>query len=441
MRVGDWKREVKHPRLLPDEKMLPPGVLWRDHYSMSRCSFAAAAEKYRAIDPEPVDPKDYDIPTGIVEIRDWMARHVRIVGPGFGEIRLEDHVVAPEVVLKERYATRIGYIRTLCALLKGAGYDADIVFAGDTADSSLPVRMRDMYEFPNVARFSSALCRVSVKKGGFLWWGGETTTYFLGAENEYTPLGATAFHNSAFLDPQTGGFSTVLALDGGLFDAADETLSFSIRENGAVDLDFSLEQYGAAAGSARKRYAEMLPEIRSRYFQQMLGKIAQSASATRELVTDTEGYPFTLSFSAFIPDMAVVSGDAISFEIPQLAARPFGITGTVRELPIGVDGEETPETSHYRIVFPKGYTEVESLPTPFEICNPRASPFEGSDVWIRTVVTSEVMDDVLSVDIVVTHHTHCETMLPAEYLALLKEWNRLAGSKANSTIVVRRTAK
>ena len=441
VRVGDWKREVKHPRLLPDEKMLPPGVLWRDHYSVSRCSFAAAAEKYRAIDPEPVDPKDYDIPTGIVEIRDWMARHVRIVGPGFGEIRLEDHVVAPEVVLKERYATRIGYIRTLCALLKGAGYDADIVFAGDTADSSLPVRMRDMYEFPNVARFSSALCRVSVKKGGFLWWGGETTTYYLGTENEYTPLGATAFHNSAFLDPQTGCFAAVLASNGGLFDAEDETLSFSIRENGAVDLDFSLEQYGAAVGSARKRYAEMLPEIRSRYFQQMLGKIAQSASATRELVTDTEGYPFTLSFSAFIPDMAVVSGDAISFEIPQLAARPFGITGTVRELPIGVDGEETPETSHYRIVFPKGYTEVESLPESLEIRNPRASPFEGSDVWIRTVVTSEVMDDVLSVDIVVTHHTHCETMLPAEYLALLKEWNRLAGSKANSTIVVRRTAK
>ena len=182
----------------------------------------------------------------------------------------------------------------------------------------------------------------------------------------------------------------------------------------------------------------MLPEIRSRYFQQMLGKIAQSASATRELVTDTEGYPFTLSFSAFVPDMAVVSGDAISFEVPQLAAHPFGITGTVRELPIGVDGEETPETSHYRIVFPKGYTEVESLPTPFEICNPRASPLEGRDVWIRTVVTSEVMDDVLSVDIVVTHHTRREAMLPAEYLAMLKEWNRLAGSKANSTIVVRR---
>jgi len=434
VRVGDWTREVKHPRLLPDEKMLPPGVLWRDHESVSLCDFAAAAEKYRALDPEPVDPKDHDIPTGIVEIRNWMARHIRHVGPGFGEIRLEDHVVAPEVVLKERYATRIGYIRTLCALLKGAGYDADIVFTGDTADSSMDILMRDMYEFPNVARFSSAICRVTVKKGGFLWWGGETKTYYLGTENEYTPLGATAFDGSAFLDPQTGDFGTVAAVDGDLADAEDETLEFSIRENGAVDLDFSLKQYGAAAGSARKRYAEMLPEIRSRHFQQMLGKVAQSASATRELVTDTEGYPFALSFSAFIPDMAVVSGDAISFEIPQLAARPFGIAGTVRELPIGVGGVDTPETSRYKVVFPKGYTEVESLPASLEIRNP-ANPGE---LWIGTVVTSEVKDDVLSVDIVVTHNVRRETMLSAEYLALLKEWNRLAGSKANSTVVVRR---
>ena len=436
VRVGDWKREVKNPRLLPDEKMLPPGVLWRDHDSVSLCDFSAAAAKYRALDPEPVDPRDYDIPTGIVEIRDWMARHIRRVGPGFGEIRLEDHVVAPEIVLKERYATRLGYIRTLCALLKGAGYDADIVFAGDTADSSMAVLMRDMYEFPNVSRFFYALCRVKVKKGGFLWWGGETTTYFLGTENEYTPLGATAYDRSMFLDPATGGFGTIAASSGDLSDCEVETLSFSIRENGAVDIDCSLEQYGAAVGSARKRYAEMLPEIRSRHFQQMLGKIAQSASATRELVTDTEGYPFSLSFSAFVPDMAVVSGDAISFEVPQLAAHPFGVTGTVRELPIGVDGEETFETSRYRVVFPKGYTEVESLPESLEIRNP-ANPGE---LWSGTVVTSEVKDDVLSVDIVVTRNIRRETMLPAEYLAMLKELNRLAGSKANSTIVVRRAA-
>ncbi len=437
VRVGDWKREVKNPRLLPDEKMLPSGVLWRDSATISSNSFASAAAKYRALDPDPVDPAEYGIPSGIVDIRNWMTRHVRCAGPGFGEIRLEDHVVAPETVLKERYATRIGYIRTLCALLKGAGYDADIVFAGDTAASSCAVLARDKFEFPNVARFSTALCRVRERKGGFLWWGGETTTYYLGTENEYTPLGATAFDGSEFLDPQTGGFGTIAATCVDLAGAENETLGFSVRENGAVDLDYSLELRGAAVGSSRKLYAEMLPEIRSRHFQQMLGKIAQSASATRELVTDVEGYPFVLLFSAFIPDMAVVSGDAISFDVPQLASHPFGIVGTTRELPIGIGGVETPETTRHRIVFPKGYTEVECLPAPLEIRNP-ANPEE---LWFGTTVGSEVRDGVLSVDIVFRNNVRRATMLPAEYLVLLKEWNRLSGSKANSTIVVRRPAK
>jgi len=434
VRVGDWTREVRNPRLLPVEEMLPPGALWRDSFAVSSNSFAEAAASYRALDPDPVDPKDYGIPSGLVEIRDWMARHIRRAGPGFGEIRLADHVVDPEVVLKERYATRIGYVRTLCALLKGAGYDADIVFAGDTADVSEAVLRRDKFEIPNVARFSYALCRVRERTGGFLWWGGETRTCYLGTENEYTPLGATAFDKSEFLDPKTGGFGVAAVVEDDLADSEREELVFSVRENGSVDLDYALERRGASAGTSRKRYAEMLPEIRSRHFQQMLGKIAQSASATRELVTDTEGYPFALSFSAFIPDMAVLSGDAISFEIPQLATQPFDLAGTARELPIGVGGRDTPEASRYRVVFPEGYAEVESLPAPFEIRNP-AKPDE---IWIKTEVSSEVRDGALVVEISLVRNFRREAMLPADCFALLREWNRLAGSRANSTVVARR---
>ena len=101
---------------------------------------------------------------------------------------------------------------------------------------------------------------------------------------------------------------------------------------------------------------------------------------------------------------------------------------------LGVGGAETRETARYRVVFPKGYTKVESLPVPFEIRN----PLDAGEVWVGVTVASEVKDDVLSVDIVVTRNVRCEAMLPAEYLALLKEWNRLAGSKANTTVVVRR---
>ena len=426
VRVGDWKREVKNPRLLPDEKMLPPGVLWRDVFTISSNSFASVAAKYRTLDPEPVDPKDYDIPTGIVEIRDWMARHIRRVGPAFGEIRLEDHIVDPKTVLKERYATRVGYIRTLCALLKGAGYDADIVFAGDTAQTERDLIVLDVFAHPNVARFKYALCRVRVRTGGFLWWGGETTTYFLGAEDEYTPLGATAFDGSLFLDPQTGDFGAVAVPDVELGAKEEEELNFAVRENGAVDLDYNLERWGYAAGTSRKRYAEMLPELRSRHFQQLLGSVAQAASATRELETDTEGYPFSLSFSAFVPGMAVVAGDAISLDVPQLAERLFALTGSARENPVGVEGEDTEKSTTFTIRFPEGYTEIEHIPASF--C------FD----WYAARTYSRVEDGAAVVEIEVMRHAHRAEWYPSDHAALFRERNRIAGSQANSTIVVRR---
>ena len=443
VRVDGWKREVRNPKLLHDEPMLPPGTMWRDVVGFSRGDFAAAAKKYRSLDPEPIDPAEVlaevkretgkDI-EDLVAIRDWMARHIRRTGPTFGEIRLEDHVVDPKVVLKERYATRIGYIRTLCALLKGAGYDADIVFAGATAQMAPEVLERDIFAVPNILRFPFACCRVQVRTGGFLWWGGETTIYLLGTENEYTPIGTTEFEGSMYLDPKTRCFVGIPA-GGNLAEMTEERIDFYVRSNGSVDLDCRIERYGASVGSSRKRFAEMLPEMRSRTFQQMLGYIAQSASATRELQTDTEGYPFSLTFSAFIPDMAVVADDAISLEIPQLAEQLFGLTGTLRENPIGVGGVDTREVSMYSVRFPEGYTEIEHLPGEIVVHNPN----NPSEVWLFSTVKAGVEgDDALTVRIEFVQEMRCETMLSPEHFALLKEWDRLAGSKANSTIVVRR---
>ena len=439
VRVGDWKREVVKPKLLADEPMLPPGQLWRDHRTESRGDFKSAAERYRALDPEPLDPSEIlaedftspstkEKPSDLLRIRDWMARHIRRVGPAFGEIRLEDHIVDPKTVLKERYATRVGYIRTLCALLKGAGYDADIVFAGDTAQTDMLLIALDLYRCPNVARFKYALCRVRVRTGGFLWWGGETTTYFLGAENEYTPLGATAFDGSLFLDPQTGDFGAVAVPDVELGAKEEEKLNFTVRENGAVDLDYNLERWGYAAGTSRKHYVEMLPELRSRHFQQLLGAVAQAASATRELETDTEGYPFSLSFSAFVPGMAVVAGDAISLDVPQLAERLFALTGSARENPVGVEGEDTEKSTTFTIRFPEGYTEIEHIPESFR--------FD----WYAVRAHSRVEDGAAVVEIKVTRRAHRAGWYLPDRAALFREWNRLAGSKANSTIIVRRAA-
>ena len=170
----------------------------------------------------------------------------------------------------------------------------------------------------------------------------------------------------------------------------------------------------------------MLPELRSRHFQQLLGSIAQAASATRELETDTEGYPFSLSFSAFVPGMAVVADDTISLDVPQLVERLFPLTGAVRENPIGVEGEDTEKSTFFMIRFPEGYCEIEHIPASFR--------FD----WYAVKTYSRVEDGAAVVEVEVTRDAHRAGWYLSDSAALFREWNRIAGSQANSTIVVRR---
>ena len=125
-----------------------------------------------------------------------MARNVKIVGPALYDVPLDHQLTPPETVIAERYATRLDYIRTLCALLRGAGYDADVVLGTLDADDPEEMRRRDKFEKPDVREYASALCRVRVTEGGFFGLFGDTKTYFIGTENEYTPLGASAYVDS-----------------------------------------------------------------------------------------------------------------------------------------------------------------------------------------------------------------------------------------------------
>ena len=446
-RVDDFRHDSKKVKRLPDEPSQPDGRLWRDHTIITRGDWKAAAERLgragedltsdfgRTLDlfgggfqlrkgdrVYPPAPKEQRIQA----IRNWMAKYVKVVGPSLYELPLGEQLTDPEVVLKERYATRLDYVRTLCALLRGAGYEADVVFAANNAKSPRAVKQLDKDVRPNIRAYSLALCRVRVREGGFLWWGGDTKEYFLGTENEYTPIGATGYDGSDYFDPASGEFGVVRNAEE-KYEEKDEAMAeFIVRENGAVDIAVTNRAYGAQVGVFRKKFAEILPEMRSRLHQTLLGEIAQAASATSELVTDTEGYPAETTFSCFMPDYATVGGDAISITLPEFEEVLPNLTGTVRETPIAVPATD-PKVETVVVRFPEGYTEIEHLPEPFE-----------QDGWMRTSVSSETKDGAVSVKIKRISQIHdyfTQEQMKSDYL---KACRRRSASRANRTITVRK---
>ena len=435
VRVNGWSREVVSPRRVPDEPGQPDASLWRDVEIVSSNRFSRIdlrVEPYRGAEGEP-------LPFGEVtprSVRDWMARHVKVAGPGIYETPLGLQLTDPGTVLKERYATRLDYVRTMCAVLKGAGYDADVVLAAGDANDPEETRERDMRGKPNVRAFAYALCRVRERSGGFLGFGGEVEEAFIGTENEYAPLGASVFEGSNYFDPEDCSFGVVTVPKAELSDSSEETTEIDVRENGAVDMTIETLYRGSSVGPFRKKFAEILPEDRSRLHQSLLGAVAQAATATSDLEADIEGYPAKRKFSCFIPDYATIEGDTVSVRLPPLAASIPTFTGRSRQTPFAVAAED-PETETVTVRFPPGYVAAEHLPDAFVFADPR----DAGRVWLESSTSSRTEDGRLAVTVRRRVMKRASAWYPPDFIELVRDRSRIAASRANRTVSARRLSK
>ena len=435
--INGETKTVELPKVVSAEPMTANGDLWRDRITVSSNDFAVAAKRLRTA----VAVKKHiwrgegEAPWGetMLSIRDWMAKNIRVAGPGLYEVPLAAQLTDPSKVIEERYGCRLDYIRTMCALMKGAGFDADIVFAANDAGEAEVLRERDMKGKPNVRAFAFPLCRVKVREGGFLCWGGITTTYYFGTENEYSQLGTTAFNGANFFDPVEVAFGKVKTANDELADRSFVVYNIALRENGAADVDYESTTYGAAVASFRKKYSEMLPEERDRHYQELLGAISQGATATKELETDVTAYPATLEFSAFVPNLAVVSDDMISITVPEFYDQLFPIVGGKRENPIGLGAADESSTI-VQVTFPEGYTTIEHMPDEFVFSDPVTG-----DEWYSHATHSYKLDDGrLTVTIVRVQNKRPYAFLPTTYSAMLRDWSRIGSTRSGRTISVRR---
>ena len=438
VRCGDWERRVVNPKRFVREPMLADGTLWRDVVTISSNSFTRqCATLAPALE---IDPFEFSAAGETVEsIRNWMVKNVRVIGPEMYEIPLAAELTAPEIVIKEGYANRLDYIRTMIALLRGAGFEADIVFATVNGAKSEAQKHRHKFEYPDVGRFNVPVALVTFDKTPM--WKKILTlglcdrnleVVYIAFENEWTPIGAATYDGSTFFNPADNTFCTITGMA-----AYSGWTSYSnkmkINPDGSVDMTVESKVAGTAVGAFRKQFEEMLPDDRKRHYQTILSSLSSAATSTAPLVTDTTNYPAVKSFSCHVPDYATVDGDAITVAIPDFDAQIFPLSEPARFNPIGVPAHGR-ATIVYSFEFPEGYTVPECLPSPYRFSDPET----GTGVWYENFVTTEMKDGRLVVNVWREEWGHVETKLDKNYYSLLKDWSRIGSSRANRTISVRK---
>jgi len=419
---------VTNPAMLPRESVQPPSLLWRKSALVSAADldecrnmlFDALADA-RAMDSDAAADKARMLVEGLVaseskikEVRDWLYKNVRVAGPGLFTLPFGQAFFPPDRSLSDGYASAADWMNLYFAMLEAIGCDAEYILAdGDAAGYQAIARVRR--DVPQPDDFNDLMIRATVRDGGWFFglFGGETKTYILDFENEYTPLGVRD------VDGRNG--------------RVESYMSFDINDTGAARIMVSNSTWGVAVAGLRKKYAEMLPEMRARHHTELVGNIAESAEAISGLETDIDGYPFTISYSAYASNYAVKNGDTITLVVPGLGGAFLPNGENERKGPFGVSGRLRPSVFIREIVFPEGYTAVEHLPEPWEIALPGDAASR-----IRSSVDNEVVDGRLHITFRETHLPWQARMFSRDWQGFFRDWNRRTGSRLIRTIVVRR---
>ena len=419
---------VTNPAALPREGNQPPALLWRRAALVSaadledyRESLFGALEAARAAGSAAAIDTARTLAAGkptaeerIRAVRDWLWKNVRVAGPGLFSLPFDRAFFPPDRSLADGYASATDWMNVYFTMLEAIGCDVEYVLTdGDAV--GYPALTRARRDVPQPDDFDDLMIRATVREGGWLFglFGGEKKTFILDCENEYTPLGVRD------VDGRNG--------------RTENFMSFDVNATGAARITVSNTTWGVAVAALRKRYAEMLPELLARHHTELLGNIAESAEAVSELKTDVEGYPFTITYSAYAPNYAAKNGDMITLVVPGLGGTFLPSGESERKSPFGVGGRLRPTVYIREVVLPEGYTAVEHLPEPWEII------FPGDPVArFRSTVESRIEQGRLHVIFREEQLPGGSRMFTKDWLGFFRDWNRRTGSRLIRTIVVRK---
>ena len=282
-------------------------------------------------------------------IRDFIAVNVRKSGPGINELPLSA-VTGADRTLREGYGNTTDRGVLYYAMLKAVGFDPEFVLA-----SPRPMidRLADIYrKVPNPGSFPVLLVRLDNDSLGLE----EGSGVYLNDTDQYAALGAT---------PHEGKMS--IAVPGGRLDEIRPALAtftrnrieMGVNENGAAVFQVEKLLWGNEYGKQKKFFAELTPEKKRRYYQELVGVFSRSAEAVGELTSDFSGYPGRIEFALNIPDYAVPAGEYLYFF--QAAAPPvFKLSSDDRISPLYLKKREHTD-SEINIELPPGFA-VDYLP-------------------------------------------------------------------------------
>ena len=355
----EWRAE--QVKAQPEENQLPPDWLYnsgvgffvgdaKSYYRQLNAVFLDRASKgsQAALLARQLTASATNRLGALLAIRDFIAKSIRIAGPSFMELPMAE-LSAADTTLSDGYGHLADSAILFHAMLTAAGFKPEFVLASDLPP--LPEIRRVLKTLPQPHCFGAPLIRVAL--------GGEV--YYFNDTDQYSQPGSTAHDGKLGIRLANQDRIIVQAARG----CGTETRTLyqvSLSDEGRARIEVRRSFYGGDYNGKKRYFAELPPEERRRYFQQLVADVSQGARPVAELVTRFDTYPGTATFAVEVDNYAVVDGKYFYFDLP-FTASLFPARADNRVLPWYLP-EGGRSTVSAEVQLPPGFRRMVIAPRP-----------------------------------------------------------------------------
>jgi hypothetical protein len=251
-------------------------------------------------------------------IRDFVAKSIRLAGPSFTELPLNE-LSSADTTLADGYGHMADRAILLHSMLKAAGLKPQFVLASGLPPVSGISNL--LTSIPVPQNFQSPLVKVAVN--GEAWYLNDT--------DQYAQPGSTAYDGKLGIVLAEQSFEVIRAAKD-CHDKTETTYSLTLSDTGKTRLGIAHQYYGANYNAKKRYFMELPPEERRRYHQEIVSAVAQGARPIGGLTTKFDTYPGVEQFAVEIDNYTVVDGKYSYFDLPF----------TPSLMPIGADRRTLP---------------------------------------------------------------------------------------------------
>jgi transglutaminase-like putative cysteine protease len=309
-------------------------------------------------------------------IRDFVAKSIRLAGPGFTSLPLKE-LTAADTTLTDGYGHAADRAILLHALLAAADFKPEFILG--SAVPAITSLAKTATTFPLPAAFTHPLVRVQV----------DGEDWYLNDTDQYARLGSTSYDGYLALELSTQRYFTIAA-PAACRSKTTTDYEVVVSDTGKTRITRTGRYYGQDFGSRKKFFAELPPEERRRHFQNMVSDVAQGARAIGDLVTKFDEYPGIQQFTVEVDHYSVVDGKYLYLELP-FSPGLFRVDADQRSLPMFLRNKHE-RTIRTVVQLPPAYRNL--------VIAPKSAVFSGPEEAGRAEISTTTADGQFTI----THH-------------------------------------